>query len=168
MTKIELGIIILQELFDIGKEALNLFNGQTVALSPDQIRAEKTRIWSESRLDDAIERRAYERAKAEAEIAAEGHGQTMQRQRHLVSIGKSWTLKSLHLTGRAVDLYVLPVQWSDMGPWEQLGEAVLRAAGELGVPIGWGLHLWGKDAPHFQLGADVPDESALHAYNAVA
>ena len=80
---------------------------------------------------------------------------TLERQRELVAAGKSQTMASRHLTGDAVDLWVLgadgKVTW-DMAKYRRLAERMKEAARALGVAIEWGGN-WRtlKDGPHFQL-----------------
>lgn len=70
----------------------------------------------------------------------------------------TWTRKSNHIGGRAVDLapYVNgKLEWDDngkLGLWPQIANAMKLAACELGVKIGWGGD-WEKtkDRPHFEL-----------------
>lgn len=76
------------------------------------------------------------------------------RQEQLVKAGASQTMRSRHLTGHAVDLgaYVAgSVRW-DWPLYNQLADAMKKAAAELKVPIEWGGD-WTtlKDGPHFQL-----------------
>lgn len=76
------------------------------------------------------------------------------RQEHLVKAGASQTMRSRHLTGHAVDLgaYVNgSVRW-DWPLYNQLADAMKKAAAEMRVPIEWGGD-WTtlKDGPHFQL-----------------
>ena len=76
------------------------------------------------------------------------------RQRELVRSGASQTLRSRHLTGHAVDLAAWVdggIRW-DWPLYERLSEAMLGAAGDLGVGLEWGGHWQSlKDGPHFQL-----------------
>jgi peptidoglycan L-alanyl-D-glutamate endopeptidase CwlK len=79
---------------------------------------------------------------------------SLARQEQLVKAGASQTMKSRHLTGHAVDLgaYVNgSVRW-DWPLYNQLADAMKKAAVELKVPIEWGGD-WTtlKDGPHFQL-----------------
>jgi len=79
---------------------------------------------------------------------------TLARQKELLAIGATTTLKSRHLTGHAVDLAALvngKVRW-DWPLYARLAAAVKQAAKEIGVPIEWGGD-WKKfkDGPHFQL-----------------
>ena len=66
--------------------------------------------------------------------------------------GRSRTLNSKHLIGRAVD--VVPIvnggeswQWPDYAPLVETARAV---AAELGVPLEFGYD-WGWDAPHWEM-----------------
>ena len=65
---------------------------------------------------------------------------TLARQKQLVAKGASWTMRSRHLTGHAVDLGALlggQVSWHwDL--YDQVAEAVRQAAIDVGVPIEWG------------------------------
>jgi len=87
---------------------------------------------------------------------------TLERQRHLVEQGHSRTMKSRHLSGHAVDLWVLlpsgVVTW-EWSHYELLAQAMRTAAKMRDVPIEWGGDLWAHclhpfyDGPHFQLPA---------------
>jgi len=79
---------------------------------------------------------------------------TVERQKMLVASGKSQTMKSKHIIGRAVDLAAMPhgtIDWS-WKYYEQLAEVMKKAAKELGIAIEWGGD-WVKfrDGVHFQL-----------------
>jgi peptidoglycan L-alanyl-D-glutamate endopeptidase CwlK len=79
---------------------------------------------------------------------------TLARQRQLLVAGATRTLKSKHLTGRAVDLAALvdgQVRW-DWPLYATLATAMQRAAAELKVGIVWGGD-WEsfRDGPHFEL-----------------
>jgi len=79
---------------------------------------------------------------------------TVERQKELFATGKSQTMKSKHIVGRAVDLVAMPngrVSWE----WKyyiHIATAMKQAAKELGVDIEWGGD-WTtlKDGVHFQL-----------------
>lgn len=79
---------------------------------------------------------------------------TVERQKELFATGKTQTMKSKHLVGRAVDLVAMPngrVSWE----WKyyiHIATAMKQAAKELGVDIEWGGD-WTtiKDGVHFQL-----------------
>lgn len=87
---------------------------------------------------------------------------TIERQRELVRIGASKTLKSRHLTGHAVDLYA----WVDINKdgkvafeemanprlMKTIADAIKAAAVKEGVSVVWGGD-WRsfKDMPHFEL-----------------
>lgn len=81
---------------------------------------------------------------------------TLERQRRLVASGASRTMNSRHLTGKAVDLVPLPVDWNDAAAFARVADAMKAAAQELKVEIEWGGD-WKSfhDAPHFQLDARV-------------
>ena len=79
---------------------------------------------------------------------------TKERQAQLLKAGASFTLKSRHLTGHAVDLGALvnkEVRW-DWPLYHRIAKAVKQAAIDLDVPIVWGGD-WRtfKDGPHFEL-----------------
>ena len=60
-----------------------------------------------------------------------------ERQRELVSKGKSQTMNSRHLTGHAIDLVPWPVSWE----WEDfypIADAVIQAAKDCDVAVRWG------------------------------
>lgn len=78
------------------------------------------------------------------------------RQKELFRVGKSRTLNSKHLVGRAVDVAPLlgksvSWNWDDFTP---LVEAAKACASQLGVPMNFGYD-WGWDAPHWELEDDV-------------
>ena len=95
---------------------------------------------------------------------------SLDRQRALKAAGKSQTLRSRHLVqrdswGHAVDLMAVgdlnddgkvdhqdkAITW-DRQWYSKIAEAMLRAAGEIGVRVTWG-GAWKSfyDGPHFQL-----------------
>lgn len=67
---------------------------------------------------------------------------TVERQRQLVKSGASQTMKSNHLTGRAVDLVPTPdggpMNWNDWGNYYVMATAMRKAAEELSVKVRWG------------------------------
>lgn len=78
----------------------------------------------------------------------------MARQKQLVAEGKSRTLKSKHLVGKAIDVVAYvdgDVTW-DMKHYRVVAEAFKKAAKELDIAIQWGGD-WEslKDGPHFEL-----------------
>lgn len=92
---------------------------------------------------------------------------TMQRQRELYAQGRTapgkivtWTMKSKHIEGKAVDLVPYPLDWNDLAKFDAIREAMFDAAEELGVKIRWGAD-WDcdgnyrekgeYDSPHFEL-----------------
>lgn len=79
---------------------------------------------------------------------------SIERQRELVSDGKSLTMDSYHLKGHAIDLYAYvqgrtSYRERDM---KAIAKAMYRASAELGVWIEWG-GFWTDlvDMPHYQL-----------------
>lgn len=81
---------------------------------------------------------------------------TRERQAYLVKTGKSKTMNSYHLRGKAVDLVAMPggeVSWN-LADYKKLNVAMQKAAKKLGVTITWG-GAWKTivDGPHWQLEA---------------
>lgn len=77
-----------------------------------------------------------------------------ERQAMLYQAGKTQTLKSQHLLGRAVDVCVLidgKADWN-FSNYRIVADAVKAAAKQLGIAVEWGGD-WAtfKDGPHFQL-----------------
>lgn len=92
---------------------------------------------------------------------------TLTRQRELYAQGRTtpgkivtWTLKSKHIMGKAVDLVPYPLDWNDLGKFDKIKKAMFQAAEEQGVNLRWGAD-WnsnGKprekgefDSPHFEI-----------------
>lgn len=92
---------------------------------------------------------------------------TLARQRELYAQGRTkpgkvvtWTLKSKHIEGRAVDLLPAPYDWKDPKGFDAVIRAMMEAAGELGVGVRSGAD-WNQngrlrekgeaDSPHFEL-----------------
>lgn len=66
---------------------------------------------------------------------------TIEQQRKYVNAGKSQTMQSNHLTGRAVDLVPTPngkMNWNDWDNYYVMAEAMQKAAEELNVKVRWG------------------------------
>jgi peptidoglycan L-alanyl-D-glutamate endopeptidase CwlK len=82
---------------------------------------------------------------------------TADRQAALVAKGASQTMRSRHLTGHAVDLAPVPLDWEDLPAFRRLAKAMQRAADDEGVALVWGgtfRDRSGKpwfDGPHFEL-----------------
>lgn len=79
---------------------------------------------------------------------------TRERQRYLVRTGKSRTMNSYHLRGKAVDVVAMPggkVSWN-LVDYRAINAAVQKAAKAAGVTITWG-GSWKSivDGPHFQI-----------------
>ena len=93
-----------------------------------------------------------------------------QRQAQLYAQGRTtagkivtWTLKSKHIDGLAVDLAPFAdgkIDWSDSKKFDAIAKAMFMAAAELGIKIRWGKD-WNangiigergeSDSPHFEL-----------------
>jgi peptidoglycan L-alanyl-D-glutamate endopeptidase CwlK len=92
---------------------------------------------------------------------------SLDRQKELYAQGRTapgkivtWTMKSKHIDGLAVDLVPYPLDWNDLHKFDQIADAMFDAAKELGVSIRWGAD-WNQngksrekgesDSPHFEL-----------------
>jgi peptidoglycan L-alanyl-D-glutamate endopeptidase CwlK len=65
---------------------------------------------------------------------------TEARQKELVAKGASQTMKSKHIIGEAVDLVAYVdgrVSW-ELNVYDNIADAMVKAAKEIGVPIRWG------------------------------
>lgn len=81
---------------------------------------------------------------------------TRERQAYLVRTGKSKTMNSYHLKGKAVDLVAMPkgeVSWN-LADYRRINSFIQKAAKAAGVTITWG-GSWKTivDGPHWQLEA---------------
>jgi len=79
---------------------------------------------------------------------------TLEKQKKLLEMKATTTLKSRHLTGHAVDVaakFGKEVRW-DWPLYDQIAQAFDKASLELNIPVEWGGR-WPKfkDGPHFQL-----------------
>lgn len=79
---------------------------------------------------------------------------TLKRQKELLAQGKTKTLKSYHLVGKAVDIKVYvngEVTW-DFKYYKEVANHIKEVAKKLGYVITWGGD-WKtfKDGPHFQI-----------------
>jgi len=85
---------------------------------------------------------------------------TEERQKKLVAEGKSKTMKSKHLLGKAVDVAPYPIDWQDRERFTYFAGFVLGIASQKGLNIRWGGD-WDQDKdlkdnkfddlPHFEL-----------------
>lgn len=84
---------------------------------------------------------------------------TLAEQRAFVAKGVSKTMKSKHLTGRAVDFVALvagKAKWDDVLMTEIAKTGFKAASAELGIPIVWGGDWKGSwDKSHIELAASV-------------
>ena len=65
----------------------------------------------------------------------------------------TWTLRSYHMTGNAVDIYAFvegKPSW-DLKYLEPIARHLIKVAARHGVILSWGQDLWGKDGAHFQI-----------------
>jgi len=83
---------------------------------------------------------------------------TKERQKVLFDTGKSQTMNSRHITGKAVDIAVIregEVTW-DFKYYQLVAEHIKKVAKELGIDIVWGGDWQSfKDGPHFELHRSV-------------
>ena len=89
---------------------------------------------------------------------------TVARQKELVAKGLSKTMNSRHITGHAIDIVPLPVDWNNAQPFVEVSKYFFQAAKELGVAIRWGGD-WNEngdwkdekfmDLPHYELKRSV-------------
>ena len=70
---------------------------------------------------------------------------TLERQRELYAQGRTapgkivtWTMKSRHIEGKAVDLVPYPLDWNDLEKFNKIKDAMFQAAKELDVNLRWG------------------------------
>jgi peptidoglycan L-alanyl-D-glutamate endopeptidase CwlK len=63
---------------------------------------------------------------------------TIEEQKINVARGKSWTMKSKHLEGKAVDLAPWPVNWNDTEMFCVLAGVMRAVAHIAGVRLRWG------------------------------
>ena len=113
----------------------------------------------------AVVRRAIELSTVDFTVL-EGK-RTLERQQELFDQGRTkpgkivtWTMKSKHLDGDAVDLVPFPVDWNDTKKFDAIAKAMFAAASELGVKLRWGADWDGDgkprekgeyDSPHFEI-----------------
>ena len=86
----------------------------------------------------AVVKRAIELTKVDFGVT-EGL-RTVERQRELVAAGKSQTMASKHIEGRAVDLVAYigsDIAW-ELNLYDDICDAMAQAAREVGVAIRWG------------------------------
>lgn len=91
---------------------------------------------------------------------------SLARQKQLYAQGRTtpgkivtWTMKSKHIEGKAVDLGPVnggKLDWSDTAGFEAIAKAMMEAAGELGIGLRWGANWDGDDKPHEKGEGDSP------------
>ena len=88
---------------------------------------------------------------------------TVDRQKMLVEQGKSKTMNSKHLTGKAVDVAPYPIDWNDRERFTYFAGHVMGIASKMGIKLRWGGD-WDRDTqvkdnsfddlPHFEIYGD--------------
>ena len=93
---------------------------------------------------------------------------TLEEQEKLYKAGRSQTMKSKHLEGKAVDLmaYVNGRACWELNVYDDIADAMAEAATQVGVPICWGA-AWGT--PEMPYPMDIRNwegtmEEAMNAY----
>ena len=92
---------------------------------------------------------------------------TLERQCELYAQGRTapgkivtWTMKSKHIEGKAVDLVPYPLDWNDLEKFNKIKDAMFQAAREQDVNLRWGADWDGDgkyrekgeyDSPHFEI-----------------
>lgn len=92
---------------------------------------------------------------------------TLERQSQLYAQGRTapgkivtWTMKSKHIDGKAVDLVPYPLDWNDLSKFDKIKNAMFAAAKEQDVNLRWGADWDGDgnyrekgetDSPHFEI-----------------
>lgn len=99
-------------------------------------------------------------AKSEVDFKVIEGLRTQERQNQLYVQRKTKTLKSRHLTGHAIDIVPLPLDWNNITAFGKVAKAMFEASRELKIPIRWGGD-WNRngsskdepfyDGPHFEL-----------------
>jgi peptidoglycan L-alanyl-D-glutamate endopeptidase CwlK len=83
---------------------------------------------------------------------------TKERQKELFDAGKSQTMNSRHITGKAIDIAVLlegKVTW-DFKHYQTVADHIKKVAKELEIELVWGGDWQSfKDGPHFELQRSV-------------
>ena len=83
---------------------------------------------------------------------------TLEEQARLYAQGRTqpgpkvtWTMKSNHITGHAIDIAPWPIDWDNETQFAVLAGVMKVAAKLENVELEWGYDLWGKDLPHYQM-----------------
>lgn len=69
---------------------------------------------------------------------------SQEQQAEAVARGNSWTMRSRHLTGHAIDVVPYPIDWNDLEKFKLIRDAFFQASQQLDVPIRWGGD-WNED-----------------------
>tara|TARA_R100000742_G_C4279092_1_gene102897 strand:- start:3442 stop:3843 length:402 start_codon:yes stop_codon:yes gene_type:complete len=63
---------------------------------------------------------------------------SQERQKELFDKGRTKTMNSKHLTGRAVDIAPYPVDWENLARFDYLAGAMFAYASMMGIELRWG------------------------------
>lgn len=152
-------------------KAVNTPATQTVTITPKPIVLHQTSLDRLKGVDARLVKVVHRAAQISTVgfMVVEGL-RTLERQKQLYAQGRTtkgkivtWTLKSKHLDGLAVDLAPIQngqIDWTDLAKFDAMAKAMFAAAAELGIKIRWGAD-WNQngrprekgegDSPHFEL-----------------
>lgn len=152
-------------------KAVNTPATQTITITPKPIILHQTSLDRLKGVDPRLVKVVHRAAQISTVgfMVVEGL-RTLERQKQLYAQGRTtkgkivtWTLKSKHLDGLAVDLAPIQngqIDWTDLTKFDAIAKAIFMAAAELGVKIRWGAD-WNQngrprekgesDSPHFEL-----------------
>ena len=120
---------------------------------------------SRARLDSTDERlgRVFEEVIKHFDCTILEGRRTIDRQKMLVAQGKSKTMNSKHLVGKAVDVAPYPIDWNDRERFTYFAGYVMGIAAKMGIKLRWGGD-WDRDTqvkdnsfddlPHFEIYGD--------------
>lgn len=102
----------------------------------------------------------YGKGRTAAELSAKGVPVKYAKPKESKVTWLNNPLGSKHISGKAVDLVPLPVDWNNLKAFDMVASAMFKAAKELGVKISWGAD-WNSngvyrekgesDSPHFEI-----------------
>ena len=77
---------------------------------------------------------------------------TKERQKELFDNGKSKTMSSKHLIGKAIDIAPYPIDWNNTDRFIELSKIIKEQANKLNINIVWGGD-WKSfvDMPHYEI-----------------
>lgn len=88
-------------------------------------------------VDDRLRALAFKAVQVQDLTVLEGV-RSMEKQKQLFRDGKSKTLDSKHLSGKAIDIAPYPIDWQDRERFYHLAGIIKGIAYELGIKIRWG------------------------------